>query len=257
MAVDHPSVVPCFGVHPWFIAERTPGWLDTLREHFVSTPSAAVGEIGLDKGSMAKHIDFADQVDVFRQQLELAKELERPTSVHCVRAFGELFNIMKSVGPFPDGVILHSYMGSAEMVSELAKLGAYFSFSGFLMDMKSQKAKKMLKSVPRDRILLETDAPDALPRSDLGSLVSVEGTPSIPLDKSKEPDSNDDSKASTGTKEASALPKESLNHPANLHIVLTYASSLLEISEEELARLSYSNPTRLFSYEGSKVINDM
>lgn len=257
MAIDHPSVVPCFGVHPWFIAERTPGWLDTLREHFVSTPSAAVGEIGLDKGSMAKHIDFADQVDVFRQQLELAKELKRPASVHCVRAFGELLNIMKSVGPFPDGVILHSYMGSAEMVSELAMLGAYFSFSGFLMDMKSQKAKKMLKSVPQDRILLETDAPDALPRSDLGSLVSVGGTPSIPLDKSKEPDSNDDAEASTGTKEASALPKESLNHPANIHIVLTYASSLLEISEEELARLSYSNATRLFSYEGSKVINDI
>lgn len=51
------------------------------------------------------------------------------------------------MGPFPAGVILHSYLGSAEMVPEFAKLGAYFSFSAFLMSMNEKKAKKMLKAV--------------------------------------------------------------------------------------------------------------
>lgn len=51
------------------------------------------------------------------------------------------------MGPFPAGVILHSYLGAAEMVPEFAKLGAYFSFSGFLMSMSEKKAKKMLKAV--------------------------------------------------------------------------------------------------------------
>ena len=51
------------------------------------------------------------------------------------------------MGPFPAGVILHSYLGSAEMVPEFAKIGAYFSFSGFLMSMSEKKAKKMLKAV--------------------------------------------------------------------------------------------------------------
>lgn len=51
------------------------------------------------------------------------------------------------MGPFPSGIILHSYLGSAEMVPEFAKLGAYFSFSGFLMYMSEKKAKKMLKVV--------------------------------------------------------------------------------------------------------------
>lgn len=55
--------------------------------------------------------------------------------------------ILRRMGPFPAGVILHSYLGSAEMVPELAKLGAYFSFSGFLMSMQQNKAKKMLKMV--------------------------------------------------------------------------------------------------------------
>ncbi|RLN33617.1 hypothetical protein C2845_PM03G29870 [Panicum miliaceum] len=52
-------------------------------------------QIGLDKGLHGRTIDFREQVKVFRRQLELAKELERPVSVHCVRAFGDLLEILK------------------------------------------------------------------------------------------------------------------------------------------------------------------
>ncbi|KAL2942713.1 putative deoxyribonuclease TATDN2, partial [Bienertia sinuspersici] len=73
---------PTFGVHPWFVLERTTGWFTNLREYFESIPSAAV--------------------EVFRRQLELAKELKRLASVHCVsvRAFGDLLDVMKSTGQF-------------------------------------------------------------------------------------------------------------------------------------------------------------
>lgn len=152
--------------------------MDNLKEFFQSTPAASVGDIGIDKGSHGKKIDFHDQVEVFHLQLQLAKELKRPASIHCVRAFGDLFDILKSEGPFPAGVLLHSYLRSAELVLEFAKLGAYFSFSGFLMSMKESKAKKMLKSAPLDRILLETDAPDALPKASNGdSLVLIDRDP--------------------------------------------------------------------------------
>ncbi|CAL5409763.1 unnamed protein product [Camellia sinensis] len=261
MSESYPSVIPCFGLHPWFVTERTPNWLSTLKEFFESTPSAAVGEIGLDKGSRGREIDFTDQIEVFRQQLELAKELKRPASVHCVRAFGDLLQIMKSVGPFPDGVILHSFLGSAEMVPEFSKLGAYFSFSGFLMSMKESKAKKMLKSVPAERILLETDAPDALPKSNnFDSLFPIEGDDSLPAGfqiQGEDSTSNCCSPSenqSQDARDASAQPKETLNHPANIHYVLKYVASLLEMSEEELADLSYRNALHLFSYKGSKVL---
>nr|XP_043624899.1 uncharacterized metal-dependent hydrolase YabD-like [Erigeron canadensis]XP_043624900.1 uncharacterized metal-dependent hydrolase YabD-like [Erigeron canadensis] len=238
MSDNYPSVIPSFGLHPWFIMDRTPNWLTSLREFFDANPSAAVGEIGLDKGSHGKTIDFNDQVETFRLQLQLAKELKRPASVHCVRAFGDLLDIMKSVGPFPEGVILHSYLGSAEMVPEFAKLGAYFSFSGFLMAMKENKAKKMLKAVPSDRILLETDAPDAVPKfMNSDSLFSVEDQDSVP----------------EGVQASDGHPKEMLNHPANIHFVLSYVASLLELSKEELAEVSYRNALHLFSYAGSKV----
>ncbi|KAI3718836.1 hypothetical protein L6452_19721 [Arctium lappa] len=234
MSNDHPSIIPSFGLHPWFIMDRTPNWLSSLREFLDATPSAAVGEIGLDKGSHGKTISFADQVETFRLQLELAKELRRPASVHCVRAFGDLLDIMKSIGPFPEGVILHSYLGSAEMVPEFAKLGAYFSFSGFLMAMKESKAKRMLNTVPSDRILLETDAPDAVPK--------LNNSDSLFLVDEQDPVAND------------GHPKEMLNHPANIQFVLSYVASLLDMSKEEVADLSYRNAVSLFSYEGSKLL---
>ncbi|KAG4176104.1 hypothetical protein ERO13_A11G222000v2 [Gossypium hirsutum] len=180
MGDKYPSVIPCFGVHPWYVPHRSPNWFTTLKEFFETTPSAAVGEIGLDKGSKGREIDFNDQIDVFRQQLELAKELKKPASVHCVRAFGDLLHIVKDIGSFPDGLLLHSYLGSAEMVPEFVKSGAYFLLSGYIMPMKVQKAKKMLKTIPLERILLESDAPDALPHLELSSLFLVDEDPSLP-----------------------------------------------------------------------------
>ncbi|CAN6240583.1 unnamed protein product [Urochloa humidicola] len=213
MAEDHPAVVPCFGLHPWWVPERSPDWMDSLRRFFTETPEAAVGEIGLDKGSHGKTIDFGEQVEVFQRQLELAKELERPVSVHCVRAFGDLLEILKQIGPFPAG-------------------------------MKSTKAKQMLKSIPLDRILLETDAPDALPKLDDVS-VSAVPVPSSDTDTKKH---HKDSES-----QATTASNESLNHPKNIHMVLKYVASLLEVPEAELAELSYKNATKLFSYPGSKV----
>ncbi|CAL5015316.1 unnamed protein product [Urochloa decumbens] len=244
MAEDHPAVVPCFGLHPWWVPERSPDWMDSLRRFFTETPEAAVGEIGLDKGSHGKTIDFGEQVEVFQRQLELAKELERPVSVHCVRAFGDLLEILKQTGPFPAGVLVHSYMGSAEMVSGLANLGCYFSLSGFLTGMKSTKAKQMLKSIPLDRILLETDAPDALPKLDN---VSV---PLVPVPSS---DADTEKHHKDSESQATTVSNESLNHPENIHTVLKFVASLLEMPEAELAELSYKNATKLFSYPGSKV----
>lgn len=261
MSESYPSVVPNFGLHPWFIAERTPDWLKTLKDFLAVTPSAAVGEIGLDKGSIGKQIDFTDQVEIFRQQLQLAKELKKPASIHCVRAFGELLEILESVGPFPAGVVLHSYLGSAEMVPQLSKHGAYFSFSGFLMSMKESKAKKMLKSIPPERILLETDAPDARPKSaNPDSLFLIKREAFNPKEltgdenKSSPNDTSAPSDRSFDEGEASSLPQENINHPANIHHVLAYVANLLEMEEKELAELSYKNGVRLFSYEGSKLV---
>ncbi|EPS61194.1 hypothetical protein M569_13605, partial [Genlisea aurea] len=221
MSETYPCVIPNFGLHPLFISDRTSNWMETLNDFLTATPSAGVGEIGLDKGSVGKQIDFSQQVEVFCSQLRLAKALKRPASVHCVRAYGHLLEILKREGPFPHGVVLHSYLGSAEMVSELSKLGAYFSFSGFLMSLKESKARKVVKSVPGERILLETDSPDGKPP---GSVPSV-----------RELEDDDD------------MDTDMLNHPANILAVLGYVAAVLGMEEKEVAELSYRNALRVFN----------
>ncbi|KAL1809054.1 hypothetical protein ACET3Z_026044 [Daucus carota] len=260
MSDSYSCILPSFGIHPLWVTERTPSWFSTLKNYFEANPCAAVGEIGLDKGTRGKKVDFADQIEVFQQQLQLAKDLKRPVSVHCVRAFGDLLPVMRSLGPFPAGVILHSYLGSAEMVPEFAKLGAYFSFSGYLMSLKESKAKKMLKSVPADRILLETDAPDGLPKSDnLESLFYIEKDSSHPEDHNAQVQNAAPVEGSSSdstccdAKNSSAVPNETLNHPANIKTVLAYVASLLDVNQEELADITFENASRLFSYEGSKL----
>ncbi|XP_027111898.1 uncharacterized protein [Coffea arabica] len=232
-------IIPNVGLHPWFIPDRTPNWLNNLKEFLEWTPEAAVGEIGLDKAPWASHVDYADQLEVFSQQLQLAKELNRPASIHCVGAFDDMIEILKSLGPFPAGFLLHSYMGSAGLVPELANLGAYFSISGHLMPVEESKAKKILQAIPLERILLETDAPDALPKSlNSGCLPIVAKEASILQDEGGD---------------RSELAIDTLNHPANIHHVLNYVAFLLEMDKEELAQISYENARNIFSYEGSKI----
>ncbi|KAH7420322.1 hypothetical protein KP509_13G002000 [Ceratopteris richardii] len=126
------------------------------------------------------------------------------------------------------------------MVHPLAKWGAYFSFSGFLTSMSEKKAKKMLKEVPLDRILIETDAPDALPRVDCSALMWVPGDACAPGEAS---DSNC----------MNNVPSQALNHPANIKSVLAYVSSMLGVEEKVVASAAYENAKKLFDYPGSKI----
>ncbi|OGR43684.1 MAG: hypothetical protein A2X35_08465 [Elusimicrobia bacterium GWA2_61_42] len=156
LAAGNKGVRPCFGLHPWFLKEGAPGWLEALEAMLLRVPSC-VGEIGLDGGQNATHP--ARQEAVFTAQLRLAKKLGRPACLHCVKAWGRMLNIIKEEKPGP--FLLHSYGGPAEMLKEFASLGGYFSFSGAIMDAGREKLKRALLAAPADRLLFETEAPEA------------------------------------------------------------------------------------------------
>jgi len=156
LAAEHKGVYPFFGLHPWFLRAGPPGWLEGLESFLLRVPSG-VGEIGLDGGKNAS--DPARQEGAFTAQLRLAKKLGRPACLHCVKAWGRLLAILKEEAPGP--VMFHSYGGPAEMVPELAALGAYFSFSGAILDGKRGKLRKALQAAPAERLLFETEAPAA------------------------------------------------------------------------------------------------
>ena len=159
----HRGIHAAFGLHPWFIKERSGQCFQTLERLLTAYPQASVGEIGIDHAIEKR--DDADQEAVFLTQLEMARKFDRPASIHCRRAWGRLIELLDRFGKLPRGILIHCFGGSAEVATELVKRGAYISFSGSITRPQAKKAAAAIRAVPADRILIETDALDILPQN--------------------------------------------------------------------------------------------
>jgi TatD DNase family protein len=230
LASLHPSVIPAFGLHPWRVSGRTPGWLGSLIECFDRTPGAVLGEIGLDRWILDLPVDrlpqvgsgllgpapIEEQLAVFEAQLDLATERALPVTVHCLKAWGALMESLRRRPPLPRGFLLHSYGGPAELVPELVRLGAFFSISGHSLHPRKASHGPLFRSIPRDRLLIETDAPDQIPPA---AFISHPAT------------------------DPRGLP---VNSPANLPRIAEGVAVLLEIPIEALAERCEANWHRFF-----------
>jgi TatD DNase family protein len=161
LAESWPAVVPAFGLHPWFVSDRTPDWLDILEKRLVENPASCCGEIGIDHA--CEESTFETQESVFVEQLKLAATLGRPVSVHCRRAFGRLLELVKGIGGIRNGGVIHSYSGPPDLIRPLIELGFSISFSGSLTFPGSKRARAAAAVVPGERLLVETDSPDIKP----------------------------------------------------------------------------------------------
>lgn len=156
------QIIPAFGIHPWYISTCSARWRDCLCDYLREFPHAAVGEIGLDH--LHTTDNWREQLEVFTEQLELATQMKRPVSVHCLKAWGDLLKTFSSMKKLPEHIALHSYSGSAELVQVLATMGCYFSCSGTVTHNKNTRIRNAVTTFPRERILLETDTPDIPPQ---------------------------------------------------------------------------------------------
>jgi TatD DNase family protein len=209
-----PEVLPSLGYHPWYVNECTPAWRTTLIRNLDRAP-CAIGEIGLDR--WIENYDSALQEEVFLFQLEVAAARNLPASIHCLKAWGRLYELLSS-HPRPScGFLLHSYGGPAEMVQPFAKLGAYFSFPGYFALERKTRQREVFLSVPLDRLLVETDAPDQCLPPELEEFVL------------KDP--------------ASRKP---INHPANLQAVYRFLATFLGIDPARFCGQMEMNFQRLF-----------
>ena len=169
-------VYPFYGVHPWFIDRLEEGWERRLGSLLAADENVGVGEIGLDKlkdGTRGRRGVAMDlQRKVFRMQLELAIEYGRPASIHCVHAWGPLFEDLEAVfsghGGDVDGgsgrhresaIMLHAFGGSYESAMRVIDLGGYISFAPFNLGGPEGKTADVLRRLPADRILLDSDFP--------------------------------------------------------------------------------------------------
>lgn len=208
-------VVPSFGYHPWYVAERTPRWRDTLVDWLDCTPGAVVGEIGLDRWKPG--LAYEGQEEVFVAQLRLAAERNLAASLHCLQAWGRLHDLLREQPRPARGFLLHSYGGPAEMVAPLAKLGARFSFPGYFIHERKARQRETFKAVPLDRLLIETDAPDQL-LPDMANRHLLTDT----------------------------LTGKPLNHPANLPAVYQFMAELRGVPLAELTAQVQENFRQLF-----------
>jgi len=156
----HPGLIPAFGLHPWYVHERSPAWLENLEKFLASSPAAGIGEIGLD---LTVKNSSSEQSEVFIAQVELAARLGRPASIHCRNAWEPLAKAMDSLSRISRAFVIHSYSGSVEMITPLQESGAFFSFSGSITRHNNKKGRKAAAAVPLDRLLIETDSPDIPP----------------------------------------------------------------------------------------------
>jgi TatD DNase family protein len=160
LAAQYPWMIPSLGLHPWHVQEAKESWRDRLR-HRVRTARCGVGEIGLDR--WMRNPDLRAQEEAFVWQLNLAASLNRPVSIHCLQAWGRLLEILKGESRPECGFLIHSYGGPKEMIESFASLGGYFSLSGHFAHERKSRQREVFGKVPRERLLIETDAPDMLP----------------------------------------------------------------------------------------------
>ena len=148
------------GYHPESCAPYRAEELDLLREMAKHEKVVAIGEIGLDyywEENPPKEL----QMEVFRAQMALARELNLPVIVHDREAHADSLAVVKE---FPEVKgVFHCFSGSAEMAKELVKLGWMISFTGVLTYKNARKAVEASEAVPIESIMIETDAPYMAP----------------------------------------------------------------------------------------------
>lgn len=120
-----------------------------------------IGEIGLDY-----FYDLSDrdiQKSVFRKQIELAIDLDKPIMLHIRDAHGDAMDILKSYKGAIRRCVMHCYSGSAELATEYVKMGYFISFAGPITFKNANKLLQVPSVVPDDRYFIETDSPYLAP----------------------------------------------------------------------------------------------
>lgn len=159
MAEAYPYIRVAVGIHPEFVSQSTPDWLDAVREAAAHPLVCAIGEIGLDY-YWEENAPREVQVDWCRKQIELAMELDLPVIFHDREAHEDTLNLMREYRP--RGVV-HCFSGSAEMARQVTDLGMYIGLGGAVTFKNARKPVEVATSLPLDRLLLETDAPYMAP----------------------------------------------------------------------------------------------
>lgn len=163
LADKYEFIYAAAGIHPENLESKT--GIDEICRLAKHKKCVAIGEIGLDYYYTSDNKD--EQKAVFEEQIILANELNLPVIVHDREAHADTLEILKRHKPMG---VLHCFSGSAEMAKEVLKIGMYIGVGGSVTFKNARKLPDIIKELPADRLLLETDCPYLCPEPYRGKL---------------------------------------------------------------------------------------
>ena len=159
-------IYAAIGWHPVesiYMQEGDLEWIEELCKH---PKVVAIGEIGLDYHWDTSPKDVQERV--FREQIRLAKKLKMPIVIHNRDAHADVVRILKEEDAAEIGGIMHCFSGSWEIAKQCLDMNFYISFGGPVTFKNARVPKEVLKQVPLDRLLIETDCPYLAPHPNRG-----------------------------------------------------------------------------------------
>ena len=148
---------PAIGLHPTSVKSNWREELDFVTSHINERKFCAIGEIGID-GYWSKEY-LAEQITVFKEQIELASRSSLPVIVHMRDSTEEIFKVLDNCRHFPLRGVFHAWSGSIESYERLKRYGTFLFGIGGVVTYKSSKLPDVVAKMDLNDIVLETDSP--------------------------------------------------------------------------------------------------
>jgi len=161
LADQYPGLYATVGIHPHSAEDASDDIYRELKKLAARPKVVGYGEIGLDYAKQYAPINI--QIREFTMQLNLAKELHLPVVIHDREAHEDTLKLLKERGPFPAGGVMHCFSGDVSLAFQILELGFYVSIPGIVTFKNAVELQQVVREVPMERILLETDGPFLAP----------------------------------------------------------------------------------------------
>jgi TatD DNase family protein len=153
LAEAHPQIWFSPGIHPQEADQ--PGDVQALRALAGHPRAVAVGETGLDL--VKNYSSLPNQKELFIRHLEIALDADKPVTIHCREAHGELFPILRAHAPLRG--VIHCFSGTWAQAEPYLSLNFYLSIAGPVTYPSAKELRETVQRIPLDNLLVETDCP--------------------------------------------------------------------------------------------------
>jgi len=154
------NCLPMIGLHPTSVKDNYEDELSLVEKELQTGNYIAVGEIGIDLYWDKTHTE--QQKDAFRRQLKLAKKYKLPVSIHTRDSFELIYNIVKEESTDDLSGIFHCFTGTESQAQQIIDVGFQMGIGG-IVTFKNAGLAEVVKKIPEDSLVLETDAPFLTP----------------------------------------------------------------------------------------------